>query len=614
MLLLRDQSTWTDGAQIDTAAGAIFRFQRNDECCWSMTASGTLTGSGAGRVELVNGSLFGGAQPLTLNFPAGYFHSTGRISGLTNTGEITIAGGSVHGGLVNSGTIRQIADTTFDGGVSNSGLWDITGDFAFAQAANGSFSNTGTIRKSAGAGTSILNGTFNGTHPTFDVDAGTLQLGTNSTWTEGAQIDAATGATFRIFKENDCCFAIRATGTLTGTGGGRFVLDSGDFGGGGTLNFAPGYFHARGGALRDTTNAGSMTLTATHITSNFVNQGTIEQTGDSAGGYSSNVVNDGTWLLTGNSGLFSTANNNFRNNGTVRRTGGTSVATIKGNFDNRGTVEARSGALGIEEATQLSSLRNINGGNWVVADGAVMTFPTFFGIENNAGTITISGSGSIPELSGPQTSLRRNTGTITLNQGATVNLPASLTNAGTLNLGRSARLNVTGGFTQEAAGVLATTIDGRPASGAYGMLDADGPATLNGTLAVTTGNGFSAVSGDTFSVLRSTSRTGQFAQYTGLPISAAVAFKPDTREDGVNLRVATLGDTRSALRVTNVNVTPATTLFPGVDATVDYTVANDGDPTTAGTWTDSIYLSTDGAYDPSDALVARRHPQRERRP
>ena len=57
----------------------------------------------------------------------------------------------------------------------------------------------------------------------------------------------------------------------------------------------------------------------------------------------------------------------------------------------------------------------------------------------------------------------------------------------------------------------------------------------------------------------------------------------------MSLRVAPIGDKRTALRVTTVNVTPATT-SSGVDATVNYNVVNDGDPATAGAWTDSIYL------------------------
>ena len=52
-------------ARVNADKDAIFRFKRNEECCWTMSPSGTLTGSGAGKVEQVNGAFNGG----TLNFP-----------------------------------------------------------------------------------------------------------------------------------------------------------------------------------------------------------------------------------------------------------------------------------------------------------------------------------------------------------------------------------------------------------------------------------------------------------------------------------------------------------------------------------------------------------------
>ena len=45
------------------------------------------------------------------------------------------------------------------------------------------------MRKSAGTGTTTLDGQFDGTAPTFDVRAGTILLRDSSTWTGGARID-----------------------------------------------------------------------------------------------------------------------------------------------------------------------------------------------------------------------------------------------------------------------------------------------------------------------------------------------------------------------------------------------------------------------------------------
>ncbi len=128
------------------------------------------------------------------------------------------------------------------------------------QSGNGNFTNTGTLRKSAGTGTALLNGYFSSTHPTFDVKAGVLQLADQSTFTGGAQINADTGAIFRLKSDDgNCCWVTSATGTLTGSGGGRFELVNGDITRRRTLNFPAGFFHSTG-RLYGITNSGEITL------------------------------------------------------------------------------------------------------------------------------------------------------------------------------------------------------------------------------------------------------------------------------------------------------------------------------------------------------------------
>ncbi len=315
-ILLRDHSTWTGGARIDTAANTVFRFQRDSECCWAMSISGTFTGTGSGRVEFVNGNLGGAA---TINFPAGVFHVTGgNVYGHTNAGTLTISNASVHGGFSNTGTLRQVGDAGYDGAVSNTGLWDIQGDHTLARNANGALRNDGgTFRKSSGTGLSYLD-RIDGTHPTFDVDTGTLVLREPSTWDSGAQIDAATGSIFRFQRASECCWAIEASGTLTGTGGGRVEMVNGNLYPPGapplTLDFPAGYLHISGGRINNLTNAGELTIGNTGI-HNLANTGTARQTGNVS--FTGTSTNTGLWDMQGNPTLANGGNGRFVNNGTT---------------------------------------------------------------------------------------------------------------------------------------------------------------------------------------------------------------------------------------------------------------------------------------------------------
>ncbi len=81
-------------------------------------------------------------------------------------------------------------------------------------------------------------------------------------------------------------------------------------------------------------------------------------------------------------------------------------------------------------------------------------------------------------------------------------------------------------------------------------------------------------------------------------------------------RTATLNNTGFDAGVTNVELTPPADLVvgtitvpvngvPGQDATITYTVRNEGQNAARGTWSDSIYLSADETWDINDPLFAR---------
>jgi Ca2+-binding RTX toxin-like protein len=122
------------------------------------------------------------------------------------------------------------------------------------------------------------------------------------------------------------------------------------------------------------------------------------------------------------------------------------------------------------------------------------------------GTTTIEGGGTI--LS-PGDTFNLQGGTLT----GSGTIDANLVNAARVAPGRSPGfIDITGDYTQTAAGVLSVEIAGRdPNVPQYDRLRVTGTATLDGTLHVDLLDGFQPTPGDEFVFVTSAGRTGQFA-------------------------------------------------------------------------------------------------------
>jgi hypothetical protein len=614
--------TWNGTTTITPATGAKFRWLNPPSCCIPTVINGTLTGSGAGVVALeANSELNTGASGATLNFPGGLFRLDGGFMRgaaggvLHNTGTITVESpSSLSDKFTNDAgaTFRQkpAGQVFFAGNVTNNGLWDFAGDVNLTRTANGGFFSNGTVRKSAGNAETLLDDVnWTGTGQTIDVQTGTMRMNANGKWSGATAMTVAPAAAFRFFSATNCCWSFALEGTLTGSGGGSVLHDNGDLAGdttSGTLNFPPGMFQHNGGTLYGffvpLHNAGTIDLGGGHLSSNFTNDagGTLRQVAGTT--MAGNVTNAGLWDVKGDSGIIAIANNNLFNTGTLRKSGGTAISTVTSYLDNTGTVEARSGTLAVQASPQISGA-SLTGGTWKALTAGTLSFPNTFGIATNGATLVLDGSDArMPELS----ALSSNTGSLTVSGGATVTPAGNLTNAGTITLGRSSRLSPAGTFTQPGTGTLNVVIDGRPSTGRFGLLQAGGAATLGGTLAIDTGDDFSAVTDDQYRILRFASQTGNFATVTGLSISPSVAFTTLLNPTDFTLRVTPAGTTRADLQASDVVVTPlAGTLAPGQTVSVAFTVANRGDATNAQVWKDSVYLSADANFDLDDKLIAR---------
>jgi hypothetical protein len=125
----------------------------------------------------------------------------------------------------------------------------------------------------------------------------------------------------------------------------------------------------------------------------------------------------------------------------------------------------------------------------------------------NQGTIAADDTGGSITI---DTDAVTNQGTLQAADGEALTVSNFAPNSGTISVGAGSKVNVSGGFTQSAAGTVSIFVAGT-ASGQYGELSIAGSATLSGTLNVTLSGGFSPAAGNAFKVLTYGSRSGTFA-------------------------------------------------------------------------------------------------------
>jgi hypothetical protein len=156
--------------------------------------SGQISGSGAGQVQLNNGTLMA-YSGLALNFSPGLFQWTGGVVNgyFTNTGTMQISGTNSHsftsGGpgtfFYNRGLVQHLntgALTLSGGGYAQfynlaSGTYEFVGDGSINSS--GTFNNAGLVRKSSGTN-SVISASFNNLNGTIEVDSGQLSLNGHS--------------------------------------------------------------------------------------------------------------------------------------------------------------------------------------------------------------------------------------------------------------------------------------------------------------------------------------------------------------------------------------------------------------------------------------------------
>ena len=310
-------------------------------------------------------------------------------------------------------------------------------------------------------------------------------------------------------------------------------------------------------------NVGKLDTSNTGYYGGRAGKGTLTaQTADIQNGV---FVGGGKTIITGEAVIGGSPGPFVRDGSTLRTEGATAwqyggvnlgAPGQAGTWENAGTLTIDSSRDTEGYGGQPLALRNNGGGTGVLRNlvGSTIirrapvknTFDVTAPIEN-AGTIDVqAGPIGAPASTG---SVTQTGGLTRVASGATLDLPLTMTGGtlkgtgtvrsvmntgGTVAPGNSpGTLTVSGDFTQGAGGTLETELAGT-AVDAFDRLVVGGAATLGGTVKVLPS--FAAAPGDSFKVVQSGSRSGEFATVANQP--GAVALAASYQADGATLSVA----------------------------------------------------------------------------
>ncbi|MBI1394841.1 MAG: PEP-CTERM sorting domain-containing protein [Betaproteobacteria bacterium] len=345
---------------------------------------GTITGSGA----IVNGVVDwkGGTLNGDWTNPSG--NSLNVMSGAVKY---------VNAGFDNQGTLAATDDLYLYGShtLTNAGMYDLQGDVSIKNAYGGHFVNDGTLRKSAGSGTSSVMLSFeNGTSGIVEAQTGTIEFGHgDAVFADGARFEGPG----LIVVSSNASFngTITVADNLSLTGG---TVDGSAAVIAGTVRWTAGYLTG------DWTNpTGNLFRIepgkAKYLNGNFLNRGTVAATDDLYVYGSHTLTNEGVYDLQGDLNLQNAYGGFFVNDGTLRKSAGTGTSAVSLTFTNAmdGIIEVRSGTMefGHGDAVFGDGTRFEGPGQVVVSSSA--TFNGSFTAEDNLSLTggTVTGSGAV---------------------------------------------------------------------------------------------------------------------------------------------------------------------------------------------------------------------------
>ncbi len=551
------------------------------------------------------------------------FINEGTISSDTAQGQFSFLATN----WINEGTIEALNDSYVDFGGNTS-----------ASSAAGSFTNSGTILGASGF--IYLKSTLNNVGSTLALTATTgswyLTYGTIN----GGTVSTSGGAELIGTNDGGTLAGVDLAGTLdlantfthaTVTVSGGLALNQGvvnigassslifqgsqSLSGAGSVNLAN---VTAGDGLLVPASGATMTIAAgVAVQGNsgvvgssggglITNQGTIEATGGGSltvqgfTNFASGTLTGGTWGAVGGSSLLLVGANIGTNAANIILDGVASHIYSDSSGATNAlagfTTNAAAGSFTIQNGANFTSGQAFTNAGMVTIDSNDAFIPGGTGVYTQTGGTTILSAGTLGST-GNQINIQGGT----LSGPGTVN--ANLTNAGEVDLGSNPGiLAVKGNYTQTAAGALTIKVGGATAGSLFDQVNVTGTATLNGTLNVTLINGYAPGLEVSYDVLNFSSSSGSFATFNSPQINSNPAFTTSATPTSFDL----IGTTNAPdLAVSNIAFTPANPTL-NQDVTVTYNVTNLGTvATTAGSWTDSVYLSTDAVVDANAVLLGR---------
>ncbi len=540
---------------------------------------------------------------------------------ITNTGFIDYITDNGSNGpyIVNQGTVRVRGSGSINwlaGGAftnATSGLFDIQTDVTFTANGGGGasfdFKNAGIFRKSAGSITIIPNGY------TYELlaggriqaNAGTLNFTPAQLNTfDGALLSAVPGATFNFGPA-----AAHITGVLSAPSNSAIIhftlgnfFPNADGVTPGSLAFSAGVAEVDGsvfnGALLSNTGTLAYVGPGNQI-GTFTNNGVMTFDGSAISAAGQPVLGvGGIWNFL-NDTAFNVAFQTIQNAGLIEKTGGSGALSLSNaGINNTGTILALSGSIALNNASISGADAHTlpSGGTYEAGAGASIDFGSNYTLTTNNGIIRLSGPGAtIPQAS----SLTTNNGTFAVQGGATYSTTGSFTNTGTLSVGGNFTVN--GDLTLATASSTLPTLEldvsGLPGQPGAPNLIVTGTTTLTGNLTATTTGGFAPPAGTAYPAASFTASTGAFTATDGVGPGFTATITPTT----ITLNASATG-AGSDLIAASVSIPASGSVASPI--TVNFGVRNASGLTASGTWTDSLYLSTDGTLDPSDILLGRK--------
>ncbi len=491
---------------------------------------------------------------MTIDATGGNVNLGGTLTNASG-GSIAWTGGYIASSATGASLVNQ-AGATFDAQC----------DQSIQNGASDSMTviNNGLFEKTVTTGITTIDVSFINTG-TVDVETGTLTPGGTTPFTD-------TGGTFIV--KPDATYDLAATpgyfpftygGTPSFSGGGTLSLDGGTLAaatGGLTLDAPASMLQWTGGTMTGSvTNTGSITIDATGGNVNLggtltnASGGSIAWTGgyiaSSATGVS--LVNQAgaTFDAQCDQSIQNGASDSMTviNNGLFEKTVTTGTTTIGVPFTNTGTVNIDSGTFNTTGAyTQSSGTTNLAGGSVLASSSNVVTISG--GVLGGVGTVdgNVSNAGQV--------------------------IPGGV--------GAEGILNVSGSYTQSAAGSFTVNLAGPSAGTGYSQLIVSGEATLAGTLNVNLVNGYVPANGVAFQVLDYNPNSGQFATITRANFPTGETVVPSYNATNLTLD-ASLG-TLASISVTPVNPSIALGATEAFTATGTYSNQMTANLTDLVTW------------------------------